>query len=141
MSNVSREGEGLIIKKYPRLSPQHDEFKAFYTRLLTSTLQGKSLKECILFLCGKLHNVPSIPKDLASLYQDNITELSLIHISLLLFQDYVDKKSTILKAKINKARDALPVYKFKDQIISTIQSNNVVLIAGTNKTYNQNIKL
>lgn len=126
----SKDADGFVCKKYPKLSPQYEEFQSFYSRLLNSSLQGKSLKECITSLSEKLHKIPSIPNDLASLYLENITEVSLIHLASLLFQDYTSKKSQITKEKIQKSRNSLPIHKFREEIITLINSNSVVLIAG-----------
>lgn len=130
MSLWSKDAERLITKKYLNESAQYIEFKSFYSRLLSTTFANKNLHECISFLAEKLTKIPTITMNTLELHLKNITELSLIHMCILLFSDYTSKKLVILKAKIQKLQSSLPVYSFKDKIIHTLQLNNVVLIAA-----------
>ena len=57
-------------------------------------------------------------------------ELELVKKALGFYVDFQSKRMEKLKSKIKSDRESLPIHKYQDQIIETIQQNRVVLIAA-----------
>ena len=61
---------------------------------------------------------------------DDIQEIEAARNALVLFEDFLDKKRSGLKIKIEKERDGLPIKALEEDIIQAVRTNPVVLIAA-----------
>ena len=132
--SLSKNEEKLILKRYPRQSQALEEFKLFVDKLFSGVLYQKSVQQCIQILHPKVLNLPNTPKvfklpdDLTVLQDTSLT--TLIHLLMLIFDDFLTKKMKSARLKMSATRESLPIYEFKQEIVNQVKTNQVVLIAA-----------
>ncbi|CEP10178.1 hypothetical protein [Parasitella parasitica] len=110
----SRRNRGLVSWLIPTGSAIYYEFEAFYLKLKQSVCDGKSLQQ-------------STPADRMNTVRQ---EGEMIRHTLVLFQDFQNKKRQGLKKKIEETKAALPVTPYANAIVQTLKQHRILLIAG-----------
>ncbi|KAF1807654.1 putative ATP-dependent RNA helicase DHX34 [Mucor lusitanicus] len=110
----SKRNRGLVSWLIPTGSTIYYEFEGFYLKLKSSVCDGKTLL------------TPTQADRMKIVRQEG----EMIRHTLVLFQDFQNKKREGLKKKIEETKAALPVTPFANAIVQTLKQHRILLIAG-----------
>ncbi|KAG1081263.1 hypothetical protein G6F42_023006 [Rhizopus arrhizus] len=110
----SKRNRGLVSWLIPTGSTIYYEFEGFYLKLKQSVCDGKTL-------------LKSTQADRMNVVRQ---EGEMIRHTLVLFQDFQNKKREKTKKKIEETKAALPVTPFANAIVQTLKQHRILLIAG-----------
>ncbi|KAL9551091.1 hypothetical protein MBANPS3_004422 [Mucor bainieri] len=110
----SKRNRGLVSWLIPTGSTIYYEFEGFYLKLKSSVCDGKTLL------------TPTQADRMKVVRQEG----EMIRHTLVLFQDFQNKKREGLKKKIEETKAALPVTPFANAIVQTLKQHRILLIAG-----------
>ncbi|GAN03267.1 ATP-dependent RNA helicase DHX34 isoform X5 [Mucor ambiguus] len=110
----SKRNRGLVSWLIPTGSTIYYEFEGFYLKLKSSVCDGKTLL------------TPTSADRMKVVHQEG----EMIRHTVVLFQDFQNKKREGLKKKIEETKAALPVTPFANAIVQTLKQHRILLIAG-----------